>query len=106
MGIKFSSMVIKKGLVQALGITLYCSFVGLFFWKGNEVFGKTPNFAGPVAFLILFIVSALICAAIVFYQPYRLFFENKKKEAIDLVVATTGWLFSFFLIFLLISLIF
>lgn len=89
------------GFIQALGVTLYCSLVGLLMWKGNTIFGNAPNYAGPVAVLLLFSVSALICALIVFYQPYRLFFEGKKKEAADLVLFTTGWLFLFFLLFLL-----
>jgi hypothetical protein len=94
----------RKGFVQAFGITLYCSLVGAFIWNGNAVFGKVPNYIGPVLFLLLFSVSALICALIVFYQPYRLFFDGKKKDAIDLVLATTGWLLFFFIIFLLLSL--
>ncbi|MCL5019996.1 MAG: hypothetical protein M1426_05990 [Patescibacteria group bacterium] len=89
----------KKGFLQALGVTLYCSLVGVMFWKGNEFIGN-PGYIGPVMFLVLFIVSALICALIVFYQPYILFFGGKKKEALDLVLSTTGWLFGFFILFL------
>lgn len=100
MGTKLSDPSIRLGFFQALGVTLYCSFVGLFFWKGNELFGKVPNFFGPVAFLLLFSVSALLCGLIVFYQPYKFFFDNKRKEAADLVLATAGWLFLFFIIFL------
>jgi len=90
------------GLVQALGVTLYCALVGLLIWKGNEFFGA-PIYLGPVMFLVLFIVSALICASIVFYHPCILFFEGKKRQAIDLVLITTGWLFLFFLIILFLS---
>lgn len=97
---KFTSSLKGKGFVQAVGVTLHCGLVGVLFWKGNEIFGKAPNYAGPVAFLLLFSVSALICTLIVFYQPYKLFFNGKKKEALDLVLYTTGWLFIFFLIFL------
>src|SRR3989344_7283122 len=106
-----SSLLLKvQGLAQALGVTTYCGFVGLIFWKGNEIFGKMANYAGPVTFLLLFIVSALICAAIVFYQPYKLFFDGNlpagrqgKREAVDLVLATTGWLFISFLVFLFLA---
>jgi hypothetical protein len=89
-----------QGLAQAGGVAVYCSLIGLIFWKANEIFGKMANYAGPVAFLLLFIVSALICAAMVFYKPYVLFFDNKKKEAVDLVLYTTGFLFFFFVVFL------
>ncbi len=96
---------VSAGFTQALGVTLYCSFVGLFFWKGNELFGKVPNFFGPVAFLLLFSVSALLCALMVFYQPYKLFFEGKKKEALDLVMYSAVWLFIFFLVFITLAII-
>lgn len=79
--------------------------MGLIFWKGEEVFGKMNNFLGPVMFLVLFIVSGLICASIVFYQPYKLFFADKKKEAVDLVLSTTAWLLVFFFVFLFLAVI-
>ncbi len=40
----------------------YVALVGILFWRGNEIFGKMNNYLGPVMFLILFIVSALISA--------------------------------------------
>lgn len=82
----------KRGLYQALGVAIYCSLVGLIFWRGDKWIGS-PGFAGPVMVLILFVVSALICALIVFYKPYNLFFKDKKRQAIDLVLSTTAWLF-------------
>jgi len=100
---KFWNSLIFAGLEQAFSLTLYCSLVGILFWKGSEIFGKSPNYFGPVAFLLLFSLSALICGLIVFYEPYKLFFANRKKEAIDLVVYTSGWLFAFFLLFLFLA---
>ncbi len=78
----------KQGFLQTLGITFYCFLVGLFFGQANKFFPKQDPFLAPVLFLILFSASALICGLIVFYKPYRLFFEGKKKEAIDVVVYT------------------
>ena len=89
-----------KGFLQALGVTLYCSFVGVFFWKGNEIFDKPDRYIGPVMFLLLFIASAMICALMVFYKPYLLFFDGKKKEALEVVVNTAAWLFMAFILFL------
>jgi hypothetical protein len=96
----------KRGFLQALGVTIYCSLIGIFFWKGNEIFGKINNYFGPVAFLLMFSVSVLICALIVFYKPYKLFFDGKKKEAIDIVLYTTTGLFIFFLLSLLLMILF
>jgi hypothetical protein len=103
---KISSSIKRLGFIQALEVTIYCSLVGLLMWKGNTIFGNTPNFFGPVAVLLLFSVSAMICGLLVFYKPYKLFFADKKKEAIDLVLATTGWLFTFLVIFLVFAAIF
>jgi hypothetical protein len=89
------------GFLQALGITLYCSFVGVIIFNGNEIFGKPDRYVGPVAFLLLFISSAMICALIAFYKPYLLFFEGKKKEALETVVNTAAWLFIAFVLFMI-----
>jgi hypothetical protein len=97
--IKFPS--VFSGFFQALGVTVYCLLIGVIFWKGNEIFGKPDPYFGPVAFLLLFITSAMICALMVFYQPYLLFFDGKKKEALKIVVNTTIWLFIAFILFLI-----
>lgn len=97
---KSSDSLVRLGFLQAGGVTLYCSLVGLLFWKGDEIFGKVPNYFGPVAFLLLLSVSVLVCGLIVFYRPYKLFFSGKQQDAADLVLQTAGWLFVFFLVFL------
>ena len=88
----------KLGILQALFITLYCSLVGLVMWKGDEIFGRVDSFIGPIAVLVMLSVSALICGLIVFYKPYKLFFANKKEEAINVVVSTAISLFVILLI--------
>jgi hypothetical protein len=90
----------KRGLYQALGVVVYCSLVGLIFWRGDKWVGSA-GYAGSVMVLILFVVSALICALIVFYKPYNLFFLGKKRQAIDLVLSTTSWLFVILIFFLI-----
>jgi hypothetical protein len=84
----------KRGLWQAVGVALYCAFVGLLFWKGNALFPHMNAYLGPVFILLVFSTSALICGLIVFYKPYKLFFEGKKKEAISTVLFTAGFLFA------------
>ncbi len=101
--IKFSPGVL--GFIQALGVTLYCLLVGVLFWKGNEIFGKPDRYVGPVTFLLLFIASAMICALMVFYQPYILFFAGKKKEALETVVNTAAWLFIACMLFFIVMFI-
>ncbi len=88
----------KLGILQALFITFYCSLVGLVMWKGDEIFGRVDSFIGPIAVLVMLSVSALICGLIVFYRPYKLFFANKKEEAVNVVVSTAVSLFVILLI--------
>lgn len=89
-----------QGFLQALGVLLYCSLIGLFMFNANHLLGKTDNFSSPILFLLLLSTSVLICALLVFYKPYKLFFDNKKKEAISIVLTTAVWLFVFLALFL------
>jgi len=95
----------KLGFLQALGVALYCSLIGIIFWQAPQIFPKINNYFGPVMFLLLFSVSALVCGLIVFYKPYRLFFDGKKKEAVDVVIQTTMWLFAFLFVSFLLMII-
>jgi len=101
------SMSIKKtGLLQALGVTIYCSLVGLLFWQGNHLFPKVNQYFAPVMMLLLLNVSVLVCGLLVFYKPYKLFFEGRKKDAINIVLSTSLWLFAFLFFFFLLMIIF
>jgi len=93
--------------LQALGLVLYCSLVGLLMWQGENIFGPPYTFLGPAMFLILFVASALISALLILGYPFILFWEKKRLvEALKLVVFTIGWLLFFVLLFILILLIF
>lgn len=84
----------KTGFLQALGVTAYCSLIAFIIWNGERIFGEMESYFGPVAFLTLFSTSVLTCGLIVFYKPYKLFFDGKKKEAIDVVLSTVISLFA------------
>jgi len=89
----------KQGFLQALAVAVYCLLVGLLIGNGNEIFGNLGLPFGPVLVLLLFSTSALICGALVFYKPYKLFIAGAKKEALDTVIFTAVWLFIFLLVF-------
>lgn len=56
---------------------------------GTKNIANTPDtFAAPVAILSLFTLSAAVMAYIFGYQPFQLYFENKKKAALDLALKT------------------
>lgn len=85
--------------VQALGASAYIILVGHIIINGNSWFGPLNNALGPILFLTLFVVSALITGSIVLGYPIYLFWEKKeRKKAIKLVLMTTSWLAVFLLL--------
>ncbi len=97
----------KIGLGQAVGIVFYCLLVAVLFWKGNSWMGAENLYWGPVLMLVLLTVSVLICGLLAFAWPVYLFWEKKKRvEAIRTVVAMTGWLFIFVLLFIFLIILF
>jgi len=87
--------------LQAAGLVVYCGLIGFIIINGERLFGPMLNFLGPALFLILFVISAIICALIFGTYPFILFWEHKDtKKALRLVAYTTGWLIFFVLAFL------
>lgn len=88
--------------LQALGLVVYCSLVGLLIWQGENIFGPPYTFLGPAMFLVLFVASALISALLILGYPFILFWEKKELvKALKLVVFTIGWLLFFVLLIFL-----
>jgi len=91
--------------LQALGLTVYISLIGLLMSQGNAIFGKMDTFLGPTLFLIIFVLSAVVCGLVFGYYPFILWWEHKEtKKAIRVVFYTAGWLV-FFGIFTLILMV-
>jgi hypothetical protein len=51
---------------------------------------KPDTAFAPVVFLSLLTLSVTVMAFLFFYQPFQLFIEGKKKEAINLFAKTVG----------------
>ena len=95
------------GFLQALGLTLYCSLVGIIMWQGNNWFGQMNNLLGPVLVLSLLVVSALICALIALGYPFLVFWDKKNtKGALMLIGYTIGWLVLFIALYMTLLLVF
>ncbi|HRY63700.1 MAG TPA: hypothetical protein P5267_03825, partial [Patescibacteria group bacterium] len=80
------------GLIDALGVAIYVVIVALIMQNGEKIFGKMSTIIGPVAFLLLFVVSAAITGALTLGRPVMLYLDNKKAEAVKLFIGTIGWL--------------
>ena len=82
--------------LQALGLTIYVSLVGLLMQNGNAIFGQMDTFLGPTLFLIIFVLSAVLCGLVFGYYPFILWWEHKEtKKAVRVVFYTAGWLVFF-----------
>ena len=92
------------GLFQAAGLVFYVSSFALTVnqvqqWLASKGIQPQPV-VGITFFLLAFIISAIICASIVFAYPAFLFFENKKNEAVKIILWSLTWLIFFFIAFL------
>ena len=87
--------------LQALGLVVYCSFIGWFLWASGRWFGPMAAPFGIILFLMIFITSAIICALLFLGYPFLIFWEEKNTgKALRLVVYTTFWILAFVLLFI------
>lgn len=82
----------KEGLGQAALVLGYVALFTMLIVNGESLFPRINRTFGPMMFLTLFCFSVLLCGLMVFYRPYMLFVDKQRKEAAELVLATTKWL--------------
>lgn len=85
-------------LFNALGTLVYITLVALILQNGEKIFGKMQDISGPIAFLLLFILSAAITGALVLGRPILLYLDNNRKDALILFFYTLAWLFLFLIL--------
>lgn len=90
------------GLFQAAGLTLYVVIFVLSAWNIGQWFEtsgiKTHPALNMTVVLMAFVTSATICGTIMFTAPVLRFLDDKKNEAVQIVLWTIGWLIIFFVI--------
>lgn len=91
----------KNPLLNALGASSYIGIVVTVMNYISKNLGNKPDTAfAPVVFLSLLTLSVTIMAYIFFYQPFQLFIEGKKKQAINLFTQTVGIFAAFTIVIL------
>jgi len=92
----------RIGFVQALGLAGYIGVFALSVFRiQNWVHVKNlpPHPAiGMVLFLLAFVISALICSSLVFAYPVMLFFDGRRRDALQTVLWSGLWLIGIFLL--------
>jgi len=95
----------KNGFLNAVGTLIYIALVALLMQNGDKIFGEIENFLAPIAFLLLFTLSALTVGGLILGKPIMLYLDAKKKEAVALLISTALWLAGFTIAAILISLL-
>ena len=90
------------GFLQATGLLIYIGLVAQIFIYGNKIFGPVFNFIGPLAFLLLFVISAIISGFLVLARALYLFWEKRYRQSFALV----GWTLLWLIFYLAVSLLF
>ena len=89
---------IKNGLLLALGTTAYVVGVAWFMTNAEKGFGNGKTIWAPIAFLLLFVLSAAVTGGLVLGRPVMLFLDGKKKDAVKQFALTLGWLLAIFIV--------
>lgn len=79
----------KNPITNSLLATGYISLVSLVMdYVARQPHKGSRSFLAPVAFVSMFTLSAAMMGLIFGYQPFKLYFDGKKKEAISLLFKT------------------
>ncbi len=93
------------GTLTSMGLVWYVFLVSLLMMNGDKIFGSSPEIFGAITFLMLFVVSALVCFLLVFGGPVYLYLEKKKKDALVLLGTEVSFLVFILLMILLLHVI-
>jgi hypothetical protein len=91
-------------LGHAILVLLYTSGVAWILFNGQRLFGKVTTFWGPLAVLMLVVVSATIVGTLVLGRPILLYLDGKRNEALRFFGWTVGWLAALTLVLFLVRL--
>lgn len=90
---------IRSGFLQALGVSIYVACFALSVNFVGSIVDSYEVSPGPVfgimAFLLAFIVSALITGSMMLWRPITLFLAGKRHEAVEIIFWSVVWLIAF-----------
>ncbi|MFZ5391099.1 MAG: hypothetical protein ACOZAJ_02370 [Patescibacteria group bacterium] len=84
--------VIWQSFIQATGLMLYIAGISWLLQNGHRFFGDDKNLIGPIAILLLLVISASISGLLVLGRPITLYLNGLKKSAWLSLGYTIGWL--------------
>ena len=93
----------KTSFFNAFGTAAYIFVIATIMQNGDRLFGAKDNFFSPIAFLLLFTLSALTVGGLVLGKPLMAYLDGKKKEAVAMFIQTVGWLAAFTVVALVVT---
>ncbi|MBU1039156.1 hypothetical protein KKC17_02960 [Patescibacteria group bacterium] len=94
--------ILWQSLIQATGLIVYIVGVSWLLQNGQRLFGDDKNLIGPIALLLLLVISASLSGLLVLGRPITLYLNNFKKTAWQSLAYTISWLILGLIILLLI----
>lgn len=90
--------------VSALLAAVYIGTIVLIINTISSIFRFKETILIPLFMLSLFVLSAAVMGFLFFFQPFRLYFDNKKNEALIYFAKTLGIFACMVVLFLLLML--
>ena len=78
----------KNPIVNGLSASTYIILVASVMNFGTKIIPHPNPFMAPIAIISLFTLSAAVMGYIFCYQPTQLYFDGKKKQAVQLFLRT------------------
>lgn len=100
-----NKLILKRASLSSLAVLGYIIVITQILNHGQIIFGKMSALA-TIAFLMLFVFSALLVGYLILGKPLTLYLDNKKKEALRLLSAEIIILFGLTLVTFVIVLVF
>ena len=85
--------IITYAFLQSAGTFIYVAVIAWLLFNGQRLFGEFVGFGGPMAMLLLFVLSASITGSLVLGRPIHLYLSGMKKESFQLLITTFAFLF-------------
>ena len=89
----------KNPLINAMSAALYIFLIAFVMYFGTKNLGPKDTIFAPIAMISLFTLSAAVMGYLFLNQPAQLYFDGKKKAAVNLFLQTVA-IFASPLIFL------
>ena len=87
------SKIIIYSAIHALGVLAYIFAVVYILQNVETLFSGLPDMFAAVPMLLLLVFSVALMGVLVFGRPVYLFMNGSKRQAIEFLIYTLGWIF-------------